>query len=335
MLNFLASIEVISRDFKQKYPDGKLAIVINGDVSSYARYSLESLDRGHLVYKTLSQLAEKYFVVYTFGNHDAFDWDDSELFLEQSLLLKEAGVHLVVGNVDFYPEYADLFEAYADLENPSGKIIRFLGYTLPYGRKQNKLERFQRRSPKVIERIRGINMNIPLKKINQISQINSVVVAFHLGISKVKWHVSNVNPDINKKLKLVFAGHDHYQEMKKINNIHVIDSGAYFSFSTVLLSDRGKVLSKNFFNEESQKYKRDFMDKDSLEAWLIDLAERELSELVKLRKTSRGKKLSRKRARYGLTRTEYNDQRRQESSKDKKQRCIKIFKSKKRNLSIH
>ncbi|MCZ0932781.1 MAG: metallophosphoesterase [Oligoflexia bacterium] len=289
MLNFLAVIEVLSSEFRSQYPEGKVALVINGDVSSYDRYSINSWDRGQLIYDTLSKLAKKYFVVYTFGNHDAFDWNDSQLFLDQMLLLKGGGVNLVVGNADFYPEYADLFDQQADLVNSSGKIIRFIGYTLPYGRQQNKLQKFQKRGPKIIEKIKGINMNIPLKAASKQSKVVSVVVSMHLGISKAKWLVSDLSLSAGRKLKLLFAGHDHQQEMTRIKQVHIIDSGAYFSFSAVLLDDRGEVLSKKFFDEGSQKDRADLMDTNSLEAQLIKKAKGSLLNLTNLRKKRREK----------------------------------------------
>ena len=329
MLDFLASIEVLSSQFKSRYPDGKIVIVVNGDVSSYAKYSLESLDRGHLIYKTLSQLARKYFVVYTFGNHDAFDWDDSQLFLEQMHLLKSEGVNLVVGNVDFYSGYEDLFEPSVDLINPSGKIIRFIGYTLPYYNKKNKLEKFQRRGPKIIKEIKGINMGIPLKKANRQRKINSVVISMHLGISKAKWFVSQLNPSSKKKLKLVFAGHDHQKEMSKISKVHLIDSGAYFHFSAVILNDKGRVLFKKFFPNELQKDMAEQLNSKSLEAQLIDQAEDRLLDLVNLRKT-KGKKVFK----TSPKRSSPDPERAGQITENNKPRCIKVFQGG-RQLSIH
>ena len=327
----MGSIEVISSRFKNQYPDGKIAIVVNGDMSSYLRYSLDSLDRGHLIYKTLSELAEKYFVVYTFGNHDAFDWNDSQLFLDQALLLKEGGVNLVVGNAEFYPEYSDLFAPYADLVNSSGKIIRFIGYTLPGGGKSNKLNKFQNRGPKIFKSLGGINLNNPLKKANRQRKINAIVVSMHLGISKVKWHVSHLTPSVRKKLKLVFAGHDHQREMTKINNIHVIDSGAYFHFSTVLFNDKGRVLAREFFDEDRQKNLSALMNLNSLEARLVAEAQEALSDLIHL-KNSRGKKVFRMAVSNGTINTLREEKK---PTKNNKPRCVKSFQNKRRSPSTN
>ena len=329
MLDFLGSIEVLSSQFKSQYPAGKIVIVVNGDVSSYARYSLESLDRGHLIYKTLSQLARKYFIVYTFGNHDAFDWDDSQLFLEQMYLLKRGGVNLVVGNVNFYSKYEDLFEPYVDLINPSGKITRFIGYTLPYYNKQNKLEKFQRRGPKIIKEINGINMGISLKKANRQRKINSVVISMHIGISKAKSFVSQLKPSSEKKLKLVFAGHDHQKEMSKINKVQLIDSGAYFHFSAVILNDRGRLLFKKFYPHELQKDMAEHLNSKSLEAHLIDQAEERLLDLVNLKKT-KGKKIFK----TSPKRSSPDPDRAGQITENNKPRCIKVFQGGK-HLNVH
>ena len=50
---FLASIEVISRDFKQKYPKGEIVLLINGDFSSKDNH-WTTKDRGTLGYEMLS-----------------------------------------------------------------------------------------------------------------------------------------------------------------------------------------------------------------------------------------------------------------------------------------
>ena len=329
MLNFLAAIEVLSSQFKKKHPEGRIALVINGDVSSYTKNSWESLDRGQLIYEVLSQLAKKYFVVYTFGNHDAFDWNDSRLFLDQAILLKEGGVNLVTANADFYLEYQNLFRSHADLVSPSGTIIRFIGYTLSSSKKPDRLEKFQRRGPKIIENIKGINLNLPLREANRQRSIKSVVVSMHMGLSKAKTSVSQLDPSLGKKLKLVFAGHDHKQEMIKFNQVQIIDSGAYFSFSAVLLSDRGQVLSKEFFNEDSQKNIAGFVDENSLEAQLIEQAKEVISELMRLKKPRRKKAIASLKG-GSLT----GAQGAQKKTKERKLRCIRIF-QKRRAVNIY
>ena len=185
MINFLASIEALYRDFKDKHPQGSVALVINGDFSSRETHSKIQGDKGDFGYEILGQLAKKYSVIYTFGNHDAFDWNDSQLFLDQMNLLKHAGVNLIVSNVRFFPEHEGLFNSYVDLVLKKGQALRFVGYTLPY-RKKDALLKFQHKGPKVIDRLTSIDMAGPLQDANTEQEITAVIMSLHLGLSKLK-----------------------------------------------------------------------------------------------------------------------------------------------------
>ena len=73
-------------------------------------------------------MAQKYLVIYTFGNHDAFDWNDSRLFLNQMKILSRAGVQLIVANAFFGSKYEALFRPYVDVYLSKNKSIRFAGH---------------------------------------------------------------------------------------------------------------------------------------------------------------------------------------------------------------
>ncbi|MCY4321906.1 MAG: metallophosphoesterase [Bdellovibrionaceae bacterium] len=333
MSNFLASIEVLSRRFKTSYPKGSVVIVINGDFSGFGQNAQFHWDRGSFGYIILSELAKKYSIIYTFGNHDAFAWSDSQLFLEQMSLLKHSGVNLVVENTVFYPEYQDLFKPYVDIPLSSENKMRLIGYTIP-DRKKDTLLRFQENSPMVIEKFTGLNsIERHLKEANSKDEIKAVALSMHLGVSKVKNTLSKLDSDTKAKLKIAFAGHDHKNITYKLANTQIIDSGAYFKFSQILLDNKGEILSLSFFNTKDQSDFSLLVDENSLEYSLINdirnfltsktIRENEFRPLIfpvlfDIPRKTNGHKIEVQKS----------------SEKDKKPPCMKTFKGKKAFKSL-
>ncbi len=286
--HFLGSIEVLSREFKNKYPDGKVILLINGDFSSKDNKFTEH-DRGNFGYKILSQLAEKYLTIFTFGNHDAMDWDDSRLFIDQMNTLKKGGVHLVVSNVYFYPKYKNLFKDYIDIYLPTGGLVRIIGFTLPYI-KQAKLRKFNSGGGvKVISQVTHIfNKLLPfLEDASTQPKIQSLIISSHIGSAKLKKIISNFgigNNIFTQKFNLAFSGHDHTPLLARFKGIHIVNSGSFFNLSTVFLSKNGKVVSKFIFDEKEQKQIFWKMNKNSLEASLIEKTNEFIKETSLLHK---------------------------------------------------
>ena len=269
MSDFLASLEVLSRKFKKDHPKGKIVLFINGDFSSSNEVS--NNDQANFDYDILSQLAEKYIIFYVFGNHDSFDWRDAhQLFISQMKKLKQAGVHLLATNVSFYSEHQDLFEPFFDISLEKNKKIRFAGFALPKTQ-QYRFFREQGSDQRIIRKIEDIPDAIDslAKEVNQQEDIISLVVGMHLGFRRVKKIVSKLDGEIRKKIKVIFAAHDHAQKIFKIDNTQIIDSKDRFNFSKVVLNENGELVFKKFFDEQSQREIMVKMDRSSLEAQLI------------------------------------------------------------------
>ena len=268
---FLKSIGILSERFKSQYPEGQLVLVINGDFSSYDSYWTKE-DQGNFGYEILSQLASKYLVFYTFGNHDSFDWENSQLFLDQMKLLKQAGVHLIVANAFFHPEYQNLFTPFVDVPLSQNEVIRFTGFTLPYSKKSRFTN--SESEPVVITdnlHIEERSLKI-IEKADKNPRVNSLVLSMHVGSKKMKNIVSNLEPEDKEKLRIVFTAHDHRRLLDKSGPTHIINSGSHFDFSMVILDDQGQVVSTEFFDQSSQEEISGQIQKTSLEAQLIGRA---------------------------------------------------------------
>lgn len=81
----LAAIDQQGKEFLRLHPRGEFVVYVIGDFTSINPYS--QMDGGQLSFEALRVLKSKgYTVLFTPGNHDAFDWtgkvDGSELFLQ-------------------------------------------------------------------------------------------------------------------------------------------------------------------------------------------------------------------------------------------------------------
>lgn len=297
--DFLGSIEILSRQFKEKNPKGRVILIFNGDFS--ARDSHWSIqvpeDRGHFGYHVLSRLAEKYSVFYVFGNHDAFDWNDSQLFLDQMQNLKRAGVHLLTANVSVYPEYKGLFAPFVDVPIPSkkGQVLRFAGFTII----KDRDKRLNLEGPKVLSDIYDINQSLPviINSANGDPQVEGLIPILHLGARKTEEMISRWNDKEREKLRVVFSAHDHRQVLIWTKGIYVIDSDSHFKFSSVVLDSSGRFVSMDFFNAKGQKQllHRFSLDRGSLEARLIRDVRAWLNQFPPLKKRKKRSKAYRNR----------------------------------------
>jgi len=275
---FLASLEVLTRRFKQEHPNGSVILVINGDFSSFDK-DTKFKDQGNFGYLILSRLSEKYEIIYTFGNHDGFDSFDPNLFVNQMYHLKEHNVHLVVANTTFVHPYDELFSPYIDITLSRDHKMRFIGYTLYSTRKRKKLSKTKGILwSQVIKEFTRIEPTTLLEQANQEEGVSSVALTIHWGMTKTKELLNKLNSELTEKLRVVFAADDHKKETWIQNGVSVIDSNAYFDFSQVLLDDSGKVLTIDFFDEHSQKTLAPEVQKESLEAHLIVLTQEFLSQ---------------------------------------------------------
>ena len=295
MPNFLASIEVLSRNFKEQNPNGQVILIFNGDFSALDSYwsKQDPQDKGNFGYRILSRLAEKYHVFYVFGNHDAFDWEDGRLFLDQMRTLKNAGVHLLAGNIAAAPEYEGYFTPFVDVPNSNGGLLRFAGFTIIKDREK----RLNLKGPRVLLDIYEINQSLSaiIKSANKNPQVERLIPIFHLGAGKTEGIVSRLRDSQRQKLNVVFSAHDHRQTLIWTNGVYIVDSDSHFQFSEVVLDSSGRFVFRGFFNAPRQKQflKLYPIDPQSLEARLIQDVRAWLSQFPPYKKArkKRRKKL--------------------------------------------
>ena len=88
------AIDEMAREFKAKHPEGEVVVYIIGDFTST---NVHVDDKGWLSIEAMKLLKRRgYTLLFTPGNHDAFDWvvgkpGDIQLFIDQMRQIKNWG----------------------------------------------------------------------------------------------------------------------------------------------------------------------------------------------------------------------------------------------------
>lgn len=246
--DFVRSTEIIMQDFKMKHPTGQIVFVFNGDYSGASKYTGQDLgDRG---YQLLHRLAQDYPVLFTFGNHEAFDWINQgiadDLFHRQMKQLHANGVTLLVRNAIAKPQTQKLFTKHFDLTMPQGTTLRFSGLTL-----EELLEKVNSRDKQVKEIYSVRSYQQELRDIIAESETSKGrikhIVAFHDSQKHTLLAMNEAPEKIREHIPLVFSAHDHQVHVDQVGKTTVIDSGSNFEFSTIELDTNGEIRSHEFF----------------------------------------------------------------------------------------
>ena len=254
---FLVSSHEIISEFKKKYPKGEVIFVFNGDYSGASSFANHRQDRGQLGLEVMATLAQKYKVLFTFGNHEAFDWlaegDANELLHKQLKYLHQNGVINLVSNITTRNRTQNYITGHFDYISRVGKKIRFQGLQLETF--FEKVASFNGHGPdEVLEVDSYLESAKKLIGRAKRDEVDSLVFAYHEGFTKVVKATEDILEYIPRKMKMpvAFAAHDHLVKDTFIEKTFVIDSGSNFDFSAVVLSDKGKLISHKFFDKKAQ-----------------------------------------------------------------------------------
>ncbi len=245
-------------NFHKQYPNGQVVFVFNGDYSGASNFSNYKLDRGKLGLKVMTTLAEDYPVLYTFGNHEAFDWlvDGlaNDLINEQLEYLHKNGVVNLVSNIEMKKRSQQFITPYYDLVTKADHRIRFHGLLLEtFFEKVQGLDGFKPDEVLKVGTYKDSARSIFKKA--KVDKVNSIVFAHHEGFKHVKRATAEYLDMLPRgiKLPLSFASHDHLVKSMVMGQSHIIDSGSNFDFTAVVLDDESRVISTKFYPVEEQK----------------------------------------------------------------------------------
>lgn len=282
--DFLKSVEVLRSDYLKANPNGQVILMINGDFGGVSAWSQ---DRGWMGIEMLRKLTEKYLVMYNLGNHDGFDWGidekGNELVYSQLRKLKDAGVHLLMGNIVATEETKNLFEPFLDLQSRSGRITRFVGLALEIFFKKSNWNKDSKRGI-----FKAIENNLASAKrhleIADRERVEELIFFQHEGVERseqlsIALQAEAKKQNLRVKMPVLFAAHDHLQASLKVGQTVVVDSQSNYDFSTVEIDSDGRVAHSEFFPKEKQSTLAARVQKNSIEFKFSEAISRKVEEI--------------------------------------------------------
>lgn len=242
----MVAIDSLGKDFLVQNPKGEVVIYVLGDFTSINSYSQQ--DGGWLSFEALKILKDLgYTVIFTPGNHDAFDWsgkiDGAELFLQQMAQLHEWGIPILAANIH---KPTKPFKKYLSPSYPLEtlkKSTHIVGMTLDILLKKSNLSEL--RAPRLFERIESYEKTLPdaLKKLRKSHDIEQVILGVHQGHKRLG-SLAKDRVDLNAPEVVHFLGaDDHLVTAYEKKGALVTDAGAYGSFSVIDYRRSGKVVT--------------------------------------------------------------------------------------------
>lgn len=245
----LAAIDQQAQDFLQGNPKGEVIIYVIGDFTSINSYNSE--EGGWSSLEALHVLRQRgYTVLFTPGNHDAFDWtvkiDGAQLFLQQMQQLKKWGVVLLAQNfVGMGKTLRSLLRSSYPMKGVEGNS-HIVGFTLPGLLNQSNLNEETARP--LFKKIANLQESFERVLIGLDAKgVDSVVFGIHKGHSKIAAQIPFIkslkrSQGIKIKTSLLMGAHDHKVASYSIRGTVVADAGAYGSFNVIDLDSRGNVI---------------------------------------------------------------------------------------------
>lgn len=245
----LAAIDHLGQIYLQRNPGGEFVVHVIGDFTSINAYS--DPNRGWQSYLGLRRLAERgYRVLFTPGNHDAFDWsgnvNGAQLFEEQMKALNQWGITVVVGNMTGMNDLLSSFVVpYVELPTLETKTLLF-GLALPnFYNKANVDRDLAARVFTGIETYEESLARVEQQSLEQ--QAEKVILAAHDGHIRLAKKVEVLNhmfaeiPE-GPEVILGLAAHDHLVASYVHAGALILDGGSHGSFNYVELDQQGEIL---------------------------------------------------------------------------------------------
>jgi 2',3'-cyclic-nucleotide 2'-phosphodiesterase (5'-nucleotidase family) len=241
------AIDQAGQEFLRQHPRGEFVVYVIGDFTSINPYNTE--ERGWLSFEALHLLKQRgYTVLFTPGNHDAFDWtariNGAELFLEQMRQLKAWDIPVLVANLKPSLELAPLIQdAYPLRAMPMPTEI--VGLTLPQLMARSNLNEttarlvFDSIDP-LPETWRGLIPELVERGVEK------VIFGAHLGHKKLAGQVGVINQLIRQsesdlRVPLMLGAHDHLAASYRQRGTHIADAASHGSFNIIDFDTAGRL----------------------------------------------------------------------------------------------
>ena len=238
------AIDQKAQEFKDENPDGEVVVYIIGDFSSINVYVD---DKGWFSIEAVKLLRERgYTVLFTPGNHDAFDWiggpGDIQLFIDQMKQITNWGAEVLAENlIGRTPLLDSLLSPSYHLKTVE-PVTHIVGLTLDRLIDHSNLYEEEARAL-----FNGVeNYSQTLRRIlpgMSRKGVKTVILGVHDSHGKVS-HIakaSDIMASSGIQIPLMLAAHDHLVASYKVGETIISDAGSYGSFSVIDISKKGEI----------------------------------------------------------------------------------------------
>ncbi len=240
------AIDYAGKDFLRIHPKGEVIIYVIGDFTSINPINNE--EGGWSSFEALRLLRQRgYTVLFTPGNHDAFDWtvkiDGAQLFLKQMQRIESWGVKILANNL------RKKTRAFQALTSPSyelktlNKKTHIVGLTLPIlMTKSNLTEETAKSLFAEIEPYRKTFRRVFPEMARK--NVEAIIFGVHQGHEKLKRQIPIIKDVMQKRnieieVPLMLGAHDHLVASYRHSGTHFSNSGSYGSFNIIDITARG------------------------------------------------------------------------------------------------
>jgi 2',3'-cyclic-nucleotide 2'-phosphodiesterase (5'-nucleotidase family) len=248
----LLAIDQAGQDFLKHNPQGEVIVYVVGDFTSINPSN--TLEGGWISMPALGLLKQRgYTVLFTPGNHDAFDWtvkiDGAQLFLKQMQQLKKWGVKILASNLR---QKTKAFKTVTQASYPLKTLeplTHVVGLTLPViMSKSNLTEESAQSLFASIEPYKDSFQRIFPELARQ--GVENVIFGIHQGHEKIKRQVPIMREVLlnqaldGLRVPLIMGGHDHLAASYRYKGTHISNGGAYGALSVIDITRNGRVRSE-------------------------------------------------------------------------------------------
>lgn len=244
----LKAIDLACREFKRQNPKGECVVFIIGDHTSL--HPLSQDDLGYTSIRALKILRDRgHTVVFTPGNHDAFDWSDqvdgAELFINQMKELHKMGVILLGANfVGLKDPLNKFFQEYYELRTLRSRTA-LVGLTIPQLKRKSNL--YQKTAQKIFDGVESYEETFKRlwPKLAE-EDYESVILGVHQGYNRLRAQLGKIQKindenSLNLKLPLLMAAHDHFIAAFQERGTLISDAGWKGSFNVIDIDRMGQI----------------------------------------------------------------------------------------------
>lgn len=245
IISQMRRIHQMAEEFKQENPEGEVVIYIIGD---FTAINPDVDDKGWLSLEAIRLLKRQgYTVLFTPGNHDAFDWieepDDIQLFIDQMKQMKDWGVKILAENLTGRTPLLD------SLLSPSYHLKTVEPETHIVGLTHegliNHSNLYEEAAQVLFTDIESYSQTLTriLPKMRR-QGVKTVMLGIHDGYKNVSNFAKGQNliKDSEIETPLMMAAHDHLVASDKVGETLISDAGSLGSFTAIDISNTGKVL---------------------------------------------------------------------------------------------